>query len=218
MVREALLITVLVVLLAGCGSSEATWTTYTTDDGLADNDVRAIAVAADGAVWFGTESGGVSRFDGKEWTTYTGVEYDFWPYYPIDSIAVAPDGTLWFGGFFSDYLGPSCFDGERWITYTEDDGWPGDAITAIAATSRGTVWVGTWRLDISGTEASGVCRFDPASSEAGEWTTFTTEDGGGRRQQSEGNDRKADDWAHCTLRVRQGVERGDHRQDHRGRH
>lgn len=34
----------------------------TTDDGLADNAVRAIAVAPDGALWFGTWDGGVSRY------------------------------------------------------------------------------------------------------------------------------------------------------------
>jgi hypothetical protein len=38
--------------------------------------VTAIAVAPDGAVWIGTqpkrgEKGGVARFDGEAWTTYT---------------------------------------------------------------------------------------------------------------------------------------------------
>jgi len=47
-----------------------TWTTYTEEDGLADNSVYAIAVDADGTLWFGTADG-VSRFDGQTWTTYT---------------------------------------------------------------------------------------------------------------------------------------------------
>jgi ligand-binding sensor domain-containing protein len=38
-----------------------TWTTYTTADGLAHDQVNAIAIGPDGAVWFGT-SGGVSRY------------------------------------------------------------------------------------------------------------------------------------------------------------
>lgn len=38
-----------------------TYTKYTTHNGLADNTVLSIAVAPDGALWFGTTSG-VSRF------------------------------------------------------------------------------------------------------------------------------------------------------------
>ncbi len=56
-----------------------TWTTYTTDDGLAGNRVDAIAVTPDGVVWFGTD-GGATRLDGETlraepqdeaWTAYT---------------------------------------------------------------------------------------------------------------------------------------------------
>jgi hypothetical protein len=38
------------------------WTRFDTNDGLAADDVRSVAVGADGVVWFGT-SQGVSRFD-----------------------------------------------------------------------------------------------------------------------------------------------------------
>jgi ligand-binding sensor domain-containing protein len=37
------------------------WQTFNKYDGLADNDVYAIAVGPDGALWFGTWGGGVSR-------------------------------------------------------------------------------------------------------------------------------------------------------------
>jgi hypothetical protein len=39
----------------------AGWTTYTTADGLASNQVKAVAIGPDGAVWFGTGCG-VSRY------------------------------------------------------------------------------------------------------------------------------------------------------------
>jgi streptogramin lyase len=38
--------------------------------GLAEPFVRSITVAPDGALWFSTD-GGVSRFGGVIWTTYT---------------------------------------------------------------------------------------------------------------------------------------------------
>ena len=72
-----------------------TWTAYTKDDGLALNNVQAIAVASDGALWFGTYGGGVSRFDGETWTTY--VVDDGLADNKVYSVAMAPDGALWFG-------------------------------------------------------------------------------------------------------------------------
>ena len=71
------------------------YTKYTVDDGLASNDVNAVAAVPGDALWFATNGGGVSRFDGQAWTTYTkadGLESD-----GVAAIAVAPDGTLWFG-------------------------------------------------------------------------------------------------------------------------
>jgi streptogramin lyase len=41
--------------------TNGSYTKYTVDDGLADNAVSSIAVAPDGALWFGTD-GGVSLY------------------------------------------------------------------------------------------------------------------------------------------------------------
>jgi ligand-binding sensor domain-containing protein len=41
--------------------SSGAWQTFTTDDGLVSQQVKAIHVSPDGAVWIGTE-GGVSRY------------------------------------------------------------------------------------------------------------------------------------------------------------
>jgi len=46
------------------------WTAYTTENGLADNFVQALAVDSFGKLWAGTK-GGVSVFDGSKWTSYT---------------------------------------------------------------------------------------------------------------------------------------------------
>ena len=39
-------------------------------NGLVANDVATIQVDNQGNIWFGT-NGGVSKFDGSKWTTYT---------------------------------------------------------------------------------------------------------------------------------------------------
>lgn len=47
------------------------FTTFTTEDGVAQNYVFQILQDREGHLWLGTECGGVSRYDGKIFTTYT---------------------------------------------------------------------------------------------------------------------------------------------------
>ncbi len=75
------------------------WTTYTsasTSNGLADNDVWSAAVDSQGNLWFGTWSGGVSKFDGTTWTNFTtsnsGLVND-----RVRSIGTDILGGQWFG-------------------------------------------------------------------------------------------------------------------------
>jgi tetratricopeptide (TPR) repeat protein len=132
------------------------WTIYTTGDGLVDNEVLTVAVAADGALWVGTESG-VSRFDGETWTTFT--EKDGLTGNKVWAIAAVPDGAVWFGTPY----GVSHFDGETWTTYTKEDGLVANGVQSIAVAPDGAVWFGT---------RYGVSRFDGQT-----WTTYTEDDG-----------------------------------------
>ena len=81
------------------------WTTYTTEEGLAHNEVRTVMQAQDGAMWFGTANG-ISRFDPslpeqEAWTTYTTA--DGLPYNSVETASTlsgsaliqARDGTIW---------------------------------------------------------------------------------------------------------------------------
>jgi ligand-binding sensor domain-containing protein len=80
------------------------WATFTTADGLADNDVRAIVVHGAGRLWFGTYGGGVSvlnhggtPFDEADdtWATFTTA--DGLADNDVETIAVDGRGHLWFG-------------------------------------------------------------------------------------------------------------------------
>ncbi len=137
------------------------WTTFTEADGLGYNRVSAIAVAADGALWFATlpiswedvsGKGGVSRFDGAGWLTFNednGLASNL-----VYAIAVAPDGALWFG----TAEGVSRYDGAGWTTYTEVDGLADNQVNAITVAPDGALLFGT---------ASGVSRFDGQT-----WETY----------------------------------------------
>jgi len=142
------------------------WTTYTTEEGLANNRVDAIVVDEQGALWFATwdaqvfdSNFGVSRFDGQTWTSFTSA--DGLPPSPVWAIAVDREGTLWFGTIDR---GVSSFDGEDWTLFTKEDGLASDHISAIAVDGEGALWFGT--------SGSGVSRFDGQT-----WTTYTSDDG-----------------------------------------
>ena len=65
---------------------EASWTLYSSADGLPLDEVTAMAVAPDGALWVGTTSG-VARFDGA-WTAYAAGD-------TVRAIAFGPHGEVW---------------------------------------------------------------------------------------------------------------------------
>jgi len=138
------------------------WQTFTTKDGLADNEVLGIVTGPDDALWFGTRSGGASRLraDGR-WRTFTtqnGLANN-----DVRPVVTGPDGAVWFGtrDGGASRLGS---DG-RWQTFTEQDGLADNDVIAIAAGPDGSLWFGT--------DGYGVSRLGPD----GTWRTFTTKDG-----------------------------------------
>lgn len=62
--------------------------------GLTSNYLNAAVLAADGALWLGTEERGVVRYDGKTWKSYTikdGLLAN-----SVDGIYIEPGGLIWF--------------------------------------------------------------------------------------------------------------------------
>jgi ligand-binding sensor domain-containing protein len=80
------------------------WKTYTIEEGLVNNHVRAVLVDSDGIIWAGAHStdpdtgvvhGGLSRFDGETWNTFTLT--DGMASNRVASLAEGLDGMLWIG-------------------------------------------------------------------------------------------------------------------------
>lgn len=163
------------------------FTTYSVAEGLVDKWVYAIAIDRDDVMWFGTE-GGVTRFDGATWKSYThadglGLEtgqtvknpdYTFGNPHHIDpskqatasnpnyviSAAVDRNDHKWFGTWGG---GISRFDGTSWKTYSKADGLGGNFVFAQTVDHNGILWAGT---------DGGVSWFDGTR-----WRTYTTRDG-----------------------------------------
>ncbi|MCE5249557.1 hypothetical protein LLG96_04975 [bacterium] len=84
-----------VCLSAVAAAGDGSWRQFTTADGLPANEVRAIAEDANGVLWFGTDGGGVARYDGASWTVYG--EKDGLVNNEARELAFDKDGVLWVG-------------------------------------------------------------------------------------------------------------------------
>ncbi|MEO6305428.1 MAG: two-component regulator propeller domain-containing protein, partial [Bacteroidia bacterium] len=103
-------------LLAGLATKAQIWLSFDQTNGLANNNVQAIAIDAMGNKWFGTYGSGLSKYDGANWTTYTvndGLICDF-----IRTIKIDTNGDVWIG----TEGGVSKFNGNTWVNYTTFDG------------------------------------------------------------------------------------------------
>lgn len=89
------------------------WESYSTFDGLINNNVISVAKDKSDNWWFGT-SEGLSRFTNDTWTNYT-VETDNIISNNIKFLAVDSDGTVWLA---SDE-GLSQFINNQWINYSK---------------------------------------------------------------------------------------------------
>jgi signal transduction histidine kinase/ligand-binding sensor domain-containing protein/DNA-binding NarL/FixJ family response regulator len=131
------------------------WTTYNTSHGLPANEVRKFWYdEEDGSLWIAT-MGGVSRFDGKEFTNLTtddGLLDD-----AVFNLWREPSGIWWFctARGVSRYDPTELRQGHKaFRNYTSQDGLVAGQIHAVTQTPDGTMWFG------SGGDRTGVSRFD----------------------------------------------------------
>jgi ligand-binding sensor domain-containing protein len=123
-----------------CPSGGQTWRHVTHADGLGDDTCHAMVCDAAGRCWFGTQSHGVSIYNGKVWRTYGLADGPLGCH--VYAMAVSPsDGSVWIGTEMGVTRWNPATD--AWRTYTRSDGLPGDDVTAVAVDRGGQVYVGT---------------------------------------------------------------------------
>jgi ligand-binding sensor domain-containing protein len=133
------------------------WTLFKKSNGLQANEIKSMAVAPDGAIWFG--GFGVSRFDGKSWTVYTtrnGLPSD-----DIRAVKVATNGNVWIGTADS---GAACFSGKTWQYYRGKPYFEGDYVEPIFELPDGSLL-----FDSSNGFSASLTRFDGQH-----WETYPT--------------------------------------------
>lgn len=102
------------------------------------NYIVSLAVDREGVVWAGTWGGGLSRFDGKTWRTYT--VKDGLPGNHVFALHVDDAGDLWIGT--ND--GMALRQGDKFRVYRTEDGLFSNAVFSIASAPDGSLWVGSY--------------------------------------------------------------------------
>ena len=83
------------------------FSTYSLNDGLPQSKITSVLEDSRGALWIGTQSGGISRFDGKQFINYN--NQDGLINNHILSLFEDQDGMLWIGTI----AGISRYDGRE---------------------------------------------------------------------------------------------------------
>ncbi len=128
---------------------------FTTKQGLPDNSIRSIAEDKNGSLWFGSNDGGMSRFDGNCKSnslanlSINNLPSDLFNNYnhilkkdfnSVYSIVEDNCGNMWFGTFGG---GISCFDGKTFKYYSTNQGLASNYVRVLFKDKKGNLWIGT---------------------------------------------------------------------------
>ncbi len=108
--------------------------------GYNPNYIVSMIVDEEGNVWCGTWGGGLSRFDGKDWKTYT--MKDGLPGNHVFMLHKDPGATMWIGT--NKGLARPAPTGEGFTVLTKADGLFADNVFSLAKASDGSLWVGSF--------------------------------------------------------------------------
>ena len=109
---------------------------YTVSDGLAGRHVEDIYQDRRGLLWIATADGGVSRFDGTHFDTFSLA--DGLPHPTVMTIAEDADGRLWFGTLGG---GLAAFDERGFQVYTTEHGLSSNEIVGLQPQADGSMRV-----------------------------------------------------------------------------
>ena len=127
---------------AGNGQWQGAWQTLRVADGLSDPSVTAICQDREGNIWLATNGGGICRFNGETFTSYSAEGRGV-----VSSILQDREDNIWFGTglAFIEGSGLVRYDGETFTAYTTADGLPSDKVLCLLESGSGSLWIGTER-------------------------------------------------------------------------
>ncbi len=133
----------------------------TTNSGLPNDNLQAIAIDANGNKWVGTYLGGLVKFDGTNWTVFDTSNSGL-PNNAITSIFIDRYDNKWIGTLGG---GMAKFDDTKWTVYnTSNSGMPNNYALTINEDSKGNKWIGTY---------GGIAKFNDTI-----WTVYNSSNSG----------------------------------------
>jgi streptogramin lyase len=105
--------------------------------GLAKTRIFSLVEDRSGALWFGSITGGASRYDGKSFTKFT--DKDGLGNNDVQWIFEDRDAHIWLG----TGNGASRYDGKSMTNFTTKEGLVHNSVYAIAQDASGRIWFGT---------------------------------------------------------------------------
>ncbi len=151
----------IVPIHAGEAGGYAFMQNFNTEQGLGLSTICCGYKDKSGNLWFGTSGGGVSKYNGKSFTSYTasqGLANNI-----VRCILEDKKGNLWFG----TNGGLSKYDGKYFTNFTTEQGLTSNRVLSIAEDKNGNLWFSTDK---------GISRLAPDASlshRAGEASLFT---------------------------------------------
>jgi len=142
------------------------WQHFTIKDGLPDMKVECIFEDSRGVLWFGTQSCGVVRYDGGEFTNYT--HHDGLTGFSVFSILEDQAGHLWLG----TNQGLTHYDGDRFTAVGAEAEY--GFLWGSCMDASGTLWFG---MDRRADQPAAVCRWNGSKLELIEVSTMRESQG-----------------------------------------
>ncbi len=108
--------------------------------GLRDTRISCLLESRDGALWVGTDGGGLCRVQGSRWTCYT--DQEGLAHERIRAIQEGRDGTVWIGTYGGGLI---CFRQGTFSSLTEKNGLSDKHVLSLCEDLKGVLWIGTRR-------------------------------------------------------------------------
>ncbi len=147
----------------GLAKLDTLWTVYNTSNHLPNNNVNALATEGFSKLWIGTLGGGLTLYDGSNWTHFNTDNSNI-PDDNVNVIHVDDNNNKWIGTGTtiqgSVEGGLAKFDGNNWTVYDTDNGLPGHVVYAVTSDNNGVLWIGT---------NNGLAKYDGSN-----WEVFQT--------------------------------------------
>lgn len=140
-------------------NAAATFQSYDVDQGIGASYITTIIQDHHNHIWFGTDGGGICRFDGH--TFYQFTEKEGLLSNVISILYADSKGNIWIG---THTKGLVKYDGNSFTNFTEAEGMPVNHYYAIREDRNGNLWFGT--------SEAGVLKYDGTS-----FTAYSRKDG-----------------------------------------